>query len=57
MRLMLLAYAHFYCGVYHEVTEDISAASVHFEKAAEFNNSDFIGKVMKYHWELYKMRV
>jgi len=52
-----LAYAYFYCGMYCELTEDINAASFHFEKAAEFDNPDFIGKLMKYHWELYKMRV
>ena len=52
-----LAYAHFYCGMYYEVMGDISRASFHFEKAAKFDNPDFIGKLMKYHWELYKKRV
>ena len=52
-----LAYAHFYCGIYYEVTGDISRGSFHFEKAAEFDNPDFIGKLMKYHWDLYKMSV
>lgn len=52
-----LAYAHFYAGMYCEVTGDITAALNHFEKAAEFDNPDFIGKLMKYHWELYKLKV
>lgn len=52
-----LAYAHFYCGLYCEVTGDINGASFHLKKAAEFDNPDFIGKLMKYHWELHKMKV
>ena len=52
-----LAYAHFYSGVFCELTGDVNTALVHFEKAAKFDNPDFIGKLMKYHWKLYNMRV
>ena len=52
-----LAYAHFYCGMYCDVIGDINAALAHFEKAADFNSPDFIGKLMKYHRELYKLTV
>ena len=52
-----LAYAHFYCGMYCDITGDIGAALTHFEKAVDFGNPDFIGKLMKYHWELYKLTV
>lgn len=52
-----LAYAHFYSGLYCEVTGDVGAALAHFEKAAKFDNPDFIGKLMKHHWELYKLRI
>ena len=53
-----LAYAHFYCGLYCDhILDDIDAAFTHFKKAAEFDNQDFIGKLMKYHWEMYKLTV
>ena len=52
-----LAYAHFYCGMYCDVTGDTGAALVHFEKAADFDNPDFMDKLMKHHWELYKLMV
>ena len=57
-----LAYAHFYIGLYFEATGttdsiNYKSALTHFEKAAVFENPDFIGKLMKFHLELFKIRV
>jgi len=55
-----LAYAYFYMGLYFEATgntNDITSALSHFKKAAAFENPDFIGKLMKFHLELFEIRI
>ena len=48
-----LAYGHFYIGIYHELQGRNEEAESHLKRAAGFGNPDYMGRLMKTHYELF----
>lgn len=51
-----LAYAHFYIGFHHEIRKEFSQARKHFQVAAELENPDYIGRIMRMHFDLFCLK-
>ena len=51
-----LAYAHFYIGLYKNIHGQFELARRHFQTAANFRSSDYMGSVMRMHFSLFSRK-
>ena len=51
-----LAYAHFYIGLFYEVQDEVERSGLHFALAAKLENPDYMGHLMKMHYQSFLMK-
>lgn len=48
-----LAYAHFYVGIYYQLKGLVGVAYSHLKEAVDIGNHDYIGRLMRIHFETF----